>query len=155
MDLACGIGGNALFLAKEGLTVKAWDLSDLIVGKLNQHAKAESLALKASVVNVENDPPEPSSLDVLVVSHFLYRPHLKALEKALRPGGLLFYQTFTQERVAGTSGPKNPAFLLRPNELLNVFSSLRVLAYREDGLIGSLSEGVRNVAMLVAQRPQQ
>ncbi|WP_455219313.1 hypothetical protein, partial [Kaarinaea lacus] len=70
---------------------------------------------------------------------------------ALKPGGLLFYQTFTQEKVTDT-GPGNPKTLLKPNELLALFSSLRILVYREEALVGNVKQGFRNEALLVAQQ---
>jgi hypothetical protein len=71
--------------------------------------------------------------------------------RALSLGGLLYYQTFIDERVADT-GPRNPAYRLRRNELLSLFSGLRLLVYREEGLVGDLERGFRNEAMLVAMR---
>ena len=54
-------------------------------------------------------PPPPSSFDVIVVSHFLDRRLAPAIAWALRPGGLLFYQTFAREAVTD-QGPSNPEF---------------------------------------------
>jgi hypothetical protein len=75
-----------------------------------------------------------------------------ALAAALRPGGLLFYQTWTREAVTGR-GPANPAYRLEPGELLRAFAGLRVLAYREEGRVGDVARGVRDQAWLVAMRP--
>ncbi|MFU8833506.1 MAG: SAM-dependent methyltransferase, partial [Wenzhouxiangella sp.] len=66
-------------------------------------------------------------------------------------GGLLFYETFTREKV-DDAGPSNPDFLLAPNELLHLFSPLRLLAYREEGVVGDAGRGLRNVAYLVGRR---
>ncbi len=150
LDLACGQGGNALFLARRGLQTEAWDISEAAISRLS--ALASGLPLKAAVRDVEALPPAPASFDVIVVSHFLYRPLLASLAAALRPGGLIYYQTFTVERVPGSHGPRNPDYLLKPNELLDAFKRLRILAYREEGLAGDLARGVRNLAMLVARR---
>ncbi len=148
LDLACGRGGNALFLAERGLQVQAWDISEQAITDLQ--AITGDLPLTASVRDVIAAPPAPASFDVITVSHFLHRPLFAALAAALRPGGLLYYQTFTTERVAGASGPRNPDYLLKPNELLRAFCDLRVLDWREEGLVGDVSRGVRNIAMLVA-----
>jgi len=150
LDLACGRGGNALFLAQRGLQVEAWDISEQALFGLQ--AIVGDLPLTASVRDVIAAPPAPATFDVIVVSHFLHRPLFGALSAALRPGGLLYYQTFTDERVAGAAGPRNPDYLLRSNELLRAFCELRVLDWREEGLVGDVSRGVRNIAMLVAMR---
>ncbi len=151
LDVAAGLGGNAQLLAGLGLETEAWDISPVAVDKLNRHAHTRGLPLAASVRDVENAPPEKGIFDVIVVSYFLDRTLAPALREALRPGGLLFYETFTREKV-DDAGPSNPDFLLAPNELLHLFSPLRLLVYREEGLVGETSRGLRNVAYLVAVR---
>jgi len=152
LDLACGLGGNASFLAGRGLVTRAWDRSPVAIGKLRDHAEAHGLPLRAEVRDVESDPPDPDAFDVIVVSYFLDRALAPSLAAALRSGGLLFYQTWTREAV-DDRGPGNPEFRLAPNELLRLFPSLRVIAYREEGLFGNPAEGLRNEAWLVAARP--
>ena len=95
-------------------------------------------------------PPEADSFDVVVVSHFLERGLIQLLRQALRPQGLLFYQTFTQARVS-ERGPSNPEFRLRDNELLQLCNGMRILVYREEGLVGDLEQGFRDLALVVAQ----
>jgi tellurite methyltransferase len=151
LDLAAGLGGNAQLLAGLGLETEAWDISPVAVDKLNRHARTRGLPLAASVRDVENVPPGKGSFDVIAVSYFLDRTLAPALREALRPGGLLFYETFTREKV-DDAGPSNPDFLLAPNELLHLFSPLRLLVYREEGLVGETSRGLRNVAYLVGRR---
>jgi len=69
------------------------------------------------VRDVVSRPPEPESADVIVVSRFLQRSLCSKLCDALRPNGVLFYQTFT-------SGLSNPDYLLKENELPELFASL-------------------------------
>ena len=149
LDLACGQGGNALLLAKSGLDVIAWDLSPIVITQLQQTAKEQELNIKAQVRDVIKQPPEVNSVDVIVVSFFLDRSLCPALLKALRPGGLLFYQTYCQDKVS-QQGPNNPAFLLADNELLQLFPTLKVRVYREESLLGEQQQGWRNQALLVA-----
>ncbi len=151
LDLACGLGGNALLLAARGLETHAWDISPVAIDRLRQDAISRRLDVRTEVRDVAAEPPRPESFDVIVVSRFLERHLAPALVRALRPGGLIYYQTFTAERV-GDTGPKNPAYRLGPNELLSLFSSLRLLVYREEGLAGEVSKGLRGEAMLVAQQ---
>jgi len=151
LDLACGLGGNALLLAERGLQVQGWDFSAAAIVALDASARAASLPLTAIVRDVLAEPPAAASFDVIVVSHYLERSLAGALVAALRPGGLLFYQTFTRARV-DDSGPRNAAFRLADNELLQLFSALRLRVYREEGGVGDNAQGFRNEAMLVAQR---
>ncbi|MEJ2687913.1 MAG: class I SAM-dependent methyltransferase [Gammaproteobacteria bacterium] len=151
LDLACGRGGNALLLAAGGLQTWAWDWSAAAVEAVREAARGRGLALSAEVRDVVAEPPEPGRFDVVVVSRFLERGLFPAIAAALRPGGLLFYQTFIRERVDG-GGPSNPDFRLGDNELLRAFGALHVIAYREEGRLGDLSVGLRNEALLIAQR---
>jgi tellurite methyltransferase len=152
LDLACGLGANALFLAGRGLTVEAWDLSPVAIERLSREAGASGLQVTALVRDGVAQPPRPGSCDVVVVSHFLDRTLLPHLADALRPGGLLFYQTFSREAVS-RSGPSNPAYRLGDNELARAFSHLLLRFYREEGRLGDLEHGCRDLALLVAQKP--
>lgn len=151
LDLACGLGGNARLLAARGLETYAWDRSPVAIDRLQAHAAAQDLPIRARVRDVEAEPPEPDAFDVIVVAYFLERDLAPALELALRPGGLLFYQTWTRESV-DDRGPGNPLFRLAPNELLQLFPRLRVVSYREEGLFGDSAQGLRNEAWLIAAR---
>lgn len=151
LDLACGRGANALFLAERGLTVEAWDLADVAIDALSREAARRKLALHARVRDVERQPPELDRFDVIVVSHFFSRPLCPSLIAALRPGGLLFYQTWTRTRV-DDSGPRNPDFRLADNELLELFAPLRTRVYREEGRAGDAARGFRNQALYVGEK---
>jgi len=151
LDLACGLGGNALLLAERGLRTCAWDVSPVAIARLAKTAAERALPVVTDVRNVLRDPPEAGRFDVIVVAHFLERGLAPHLVSALRPGGLLYYQTFTRAKV-DDFGPGNPHYRLAPNELLSLFGALRLLAYREEGRVGDLSRGFRNEAMLVGQK---
>lgn len=151
LDLACGRGGNALTLARQGLDVHAWDYAPAAIEALQKQSEVEGQRLECMVRDVEQSPPEPNSFDVIVVSYFLAREIVPSLVAALRPDGLVFYETYILDRVS-EQGPENPSFRLRNNELLRLFSGLRVLSYTEHGSVGDPSRGLRNVARLVATR---
>jgi len=150
LDLASGMGGNALFLAEHGLRTTAWDLSPVGTAKLQALALEQSLVIDAQARDVLSNPPTANSFDVIVVSYFLDRQLFPAMLAALKPAGLLFYETFVRDKPLGV-GPSNPDYLLERNELLQCSEGLLVRAYREEGLIGDTSKGCRNIAMLVGQ----
>jgi tellurite methyltransferase len=149
LDLACGLGGNALLLAERGLVTYAWDISDVALYKLDKQACARGLQIQTRQHDVESGGFLQAGFDVIVVSRFLCRGVVPEIIAALKPGGLLFYQTYTTEKLA-EEGPRNPDYLLEPGELILLFSSLRPLYYREDGRTGDLSQGWRNEAALIA-----
>ena len=153
LDLACGRGANALWLAEHtGLEVHAWDFSAAGIARLDAAAGARGLQVAAEVRDVILLPPDPDSFDVVVVTHFLERSIVPALIAALRPGGLVLYQTFAREAVSDR-GPSTPEWRLARNELLALFAGLIVRAYREEGRLGDTSRGLRDLAYLVAERP--
>jgi len=151
LDLACGLGENALLLAEEGLLVSAWDLSPVAIERLGREAAARGLTVSAQVRDVRTHPPAVDGFDVIVVAHFLDRVLAPAIAASLRPGGLLFYQTYTCEAVT-EQGPTSPAYRLAPNELLRLFPGLLIRCYREEGRLGDLSRGVRDLALLVGEQ---
>ncbi len=106
LDLACGRGGNALLLARAGLAVDAWDLSAVAIVQLDAVAAREGLAVVTQVRDVVAEPPPAACYDAITVGYFLDRRIAPAIAQALRPGVLLFYQTFGPERV-GDRGPRN------------------------------------------------
>ena len=73
---------------------------------------------------------------------------IPALMQALKPGGLIFYQTFTRERVS-ERGPQRPAFRLAGQELLQLFRGLELVFYREEGLVGDVQRGFRDEVMYI------
>ena len=151
LDLACGRGGNAILLARQGLDVVAWDIADVPVAALQDAALEQRLSVQAVVRDVETSPPAPESFDVITVSYFLDRAIIPALVAALKPGGLIYYQTFTNERVSGR-GPQQAGYRLGEQELMQLFSGLQILVYREEGRVGDVQKGFRDEAMLVARK---
>lgn len=120
LDLACGRGGNAFYLAKRGLTVHAYDISSTAIDWMVKYQAGleESVQLLPEVRDVVASPPQPNTFDVIVVSRFLDRSLCTSLVAALKPNGVLFYQTFT-------AGLSNPDYLLLPNELPELFRGLQ------------------------------
>jgi 2-polyprenyl-3-methyl-5-hydroxy-6-metoxy-1,4-benzoquinol methylase len=151
LDLACGLGGNAILLAQQGLQVDAWDIADVPIAALQDAALKRQLSLQAEVRDVEADPPALETFDVIVVSYFLDRDIVPALIQALKPGGLIYYQTFSRQRVSDR-GPQRAEFRLADQELLQLFSGLQVLFYREEGCVGNVQQGFRDEAMFIGRK---
>ena len=166
LDLACGLGGNALRMAELGFASHAWDISDSAVHKVQEFAQERQLKLSIRQSDISQAEEQQKMIDegfdVIIVSRFLLREVIPTINLALKPGGLIFYQTFVQESIVQESIvnstddsaniPKNNHFRLEPNELLHLFSGLRLRYYREEGLQGDTQRGFRNEAMLVAQK---
>ncbi len=142
LEIACGLGGGALWLAARGLQTSAWDVSPVALERLAADAEARGLRIDTEARDVVASPPPPDSVDVLLVVRFLDRSLVPALRAAVRPGGLLLVQTFVGERIA--RGPRRPEWRLRAGELETMAGEFEVLV---------CSEGHDEEAMLVARRP--
>jgi SAM-dependent methyltransferase len=148
LDVACGSGRNALFLAAAGFRVRALDRDPEALARLTASATRLGLPVDAEAVDLERPGAElgDAACALIVVTHYLHRPLFPALRRALAPGGVLVYETFTVDQAA-QGRPSNPAFLLEHGELRRLLAPLEVLRER-DGLF----EG-RRVAGVVALRP--
>ena len=161
LDLACGLGGNALRMAELGFQSHAWDISDAAIQKVNEFAYERQLTLFSKQCDISEQCQQAEMLekgfDVIIISRFLLREIIPNVISALKPQGLIFYQTFIDDEplcVADTSvtGPQNNHFRLQCNELLELFSELTIRYYREESSLGNLDKGLRNEALLVAQK---
>ncbi len=131
LDLACGQGRHARFLAGLGYRVEAVDRDSAVLADL---AGVAGVATRCA--DLEGSPWSCGAdrFDGIVVTNYLHRPLMAALLDALRPGGVLIYETFAlgNEKLGR---PSNPEFLLHPGELLQwVGGRLSVLAF-EQGLV--------------------
>lgn len=151
LDLACGLGANAVFLSGQGLAVTAIDISSVAIKKLEQYSAEHKLQIKPQQIVIEPGTFIKNSFDVVVVSRFLDRSLSDAIIDSLKPGGLLFYQTYTQLKVS-SGGPNNPDFLLAENELLDLFSPLALVYYRENGKLGNVQTGLRNEVQFIGRK---
>jgi SAM-dependent methyltransferase len=147
LDVACGRGRHALWLAGRGLSVRAIDRDGDGVAVLRAEAQRRGLHISAEQHDLENGDAGlgVGTADVIVVVHYLHRPLFPALISALRPRGLLVYETFTHAQ-ALRGKPTNPAFLLAPGELMQLVRPLEVIASRE----GVFED--RDVASVVAKK---
>lgn len=147
LDVACGRGRHALWLAERGFTVRAIDRDGEAVATVRAEAQRRGLHIIAEQRDLENGDAGlgVETADVIVVVHYLHRPLFPALIRALRPRGLLIYETFTHAQ-ALRGKPTNPAFLLAPGELMQLVEPLGVIASRE----GVFED--RDVASVVAKK---
>ena len=151
LDLACGRGANAICLAENNLETSAWDISSSALEQLLNHAKENNLIINIKQRDITKNPPETESFDVIVVSRFLDRNLIPKIKNAIKHNGLIFYQTYIIDKV-DESGPSNPDYLLKHNELLSMFTNWKIIYYKEEGRIGDIKKGFRNQAMIIAQK---
>jgi SAM-dependent methyltransferase len=149
LDVACGRGRHALWLAERGFDVLAVDRNAVALAELKDEARARGLRVTAEQLDLEAGPVElgTNRFDVIVVIHYLHRTLFPHLVGALRPEGVLVYETFTTAQ-AGRGKPTNPDFLLEPGELRELVAPLEIVVERE----GDFDE--RFVASVIARKPR-
>ena len=139
LDVACGRGRHALFLAAAGSMVRALDRDADRVERLNALARRLRLPLDAEVADLENGGADlgDGEWELILVFNYLHRPLFPALVRALRPGGILLYETFTTEQGERHGRPSKPEHLLDPGELPRLVAPLEVVREREGEFDGA------------------
>jgi SAM-dependent methyltransferase len=139
LDLAGGAGRHAIWLAKQGWDVTLIDISETGVAEARQNAGPlashmhfvvdDLTRFKASQTQIGGRPD--ARFEVVMAFFYLQRNIFPEMVKAMRPGGMLVYKTYTAAQAKPAGDPRNPAHLLEPGELLQLARELRVLHYRE------------------------
>jgi 2-polyprenyl-3-methyl-5-hydroxy-6-metoxy-1,4-benzoquinol methylase len=133
LDVACGNGRNSLWLAAREFAVRAVDRDAAAIAALAATARTYRLRISAEQVDLETGAgmaSPGSAYDVVLVVNYLHRPLFADLIAAVRPGGVLVYETFTAAQ-AQRGKPTNPAFLLEPGELRQLVEPLEIVVERE------------------------
>jgi SAM-dependent methyltransferase len=131
--------------------VDAVDISDFAIERLRAAAAERDLPIAPKVMDLEKGPLPAAAYEVVVNVNYLQRDLFDSLARALRPGGLLVFETVAQAHLDEFGREFNPAYVLARNELLRAFPDLFVVHYREG--VAKRGGGRRGVASLVAQRP--
>lgn len=159
LDVACGSGRHALYLAGHGFDVEAIDRDAESLASLAATAKQRHLQnLRVKQVDLErttDERPEfpANTYDAVVVCFYLHRPLFPWLIEALKPNGVLLYETFTIDNYFRYRHPRRWEFCLAHNELLRLTSALRVLSYDEGEHEAGQGREPAFTAQLIAQKP--
>lgn len=156
--LAMGEGRNAVYLAQNGFDVTGVDISDVAIKKCQQLAAEKHTTVTTVAADLSTYEMGEAQYD-LITNFYYYDPAIfPRIIKALKPRGLFIFEHFSTAhltyRAQSRFGPRNPKYLVKPNELLTHFSALRVLYY-EDTVV-ELDEGMHKgkaaVIRFIAQK---
>ncbi|UCH08390.1 MAG: methyltransferase domain-containing protein [Deltaproteobacteria bacterium] len=146
-DVAMGKGLNAVFLAKMGYEVEGVDISAEAVSDALEEARKAEVTIRAEVADLEGEYViKKGAYDVIICFRYLQRSLIPQIKNGLRKGGMVVYETFTIDQ-ARFGRPKNPDYLLKHNELLDMFRDFRCLLYQE-----GILENRRAVARIIAEK---
>jgi dihydroneopterin aldolase len=158
LDVASGSGRHALFLASLGYQVEAVDRDEQALAQLSAGARVRRLAgIGSRLLDLEPPPQELNlgheAYDAILVFFYLNRPLFPYLIDALKPGGVLLYETFTVDNHVQHRHPKRREFCLAHSELLSLIAGLRILHYDEGLHEGTNGLDSAYTAQLTAQKP--
>jgi len=135
LDLACGTGRDAVYLALAGWEVTAIDvLPDALARARDLEARyaPDARSVRWLCADLERDRiPVPGPFDLVTCFRFLHRPLLADIARFLRPGGHVLVETFTAAHHERYGRPRRESFVLRPGELPRLIGGLRVQHYSE------------------------
>jgi tellurite methyltransferase len=148
LDVACGFGGNALYLASLGYQVDAVDVSGEGLARARAEALRRGLPVRFVQADLNHWWVPPGRYDAITVFFFLNRALMPQLAAGLRPGGLLFQANRNQHFLAVRPG-FDPGYLLEPGELSRLArkAGLEIL-YQADGI-----PDAEHTSLIIARRP--
>jgi len=149
LDVACGKGRNALFLAERGFDVMAIDISPAALSEGRQRADEKNLKISWERGDLEEAQLPQARFDLIINFNYLQRSLIRQIKTALKIGGHVIFETYLIDQQT-IGHPKNPDYLLAHNELLNHFRGFRVLYYREGKFVDGSEPSFR--AGLLAQK---
>ncbi|NPA90814.1 MAG: class I SAM-dependent methyltransferase [Chloroflexi bacterium] len=155
LDVACGMGRDTLFLARQGLHVHGLDFSAQALHRARERVWLTGLESRVQFILADATQfafPR-AYYDVVVVFSYWEPRILSDLKATLKPGGLLIYETFNiwWKRRRPHIQDK---FLVQPGEMLDWLKDWHVLAYRELGSDHFQGEIFRPVSSIVARKPR-
>jgi len=162
LDLACGEGRNAVWLAERGWWARGVDFSDVALAKAAELAVSRGVEVDWVIADVLEYDPEPGAHDLVAIL-YLQLPHdelVRAVHSAagaVARGGTLFVLGHDSANLTdGYGGPKDPAVLYTPASLLPVLGELvveRAETVERRVMLGGEREVVALDALVVARRP--
>ena len=148
LDVACGLGQNAMWLAARGHRVLGVDGSAFGLRRAAEAARRAALPVRWLCADLDFYTPAANAFDLILVVRFLNRALIPRLLRALRPGGVIFYRTFNVNR--SREGDRFPSdYLLGRGELRRLLAGLEVLAGNDAEDITDLS------SWLLARKPER
>ena len=134
LDLACGLGGNSMFLAEHHYDVHALDISDIAINYLNEQAAKEKLSIhtmQCDLTNLDSLNLIKEIYDLAVITYYLDRSIFPYVKTLIKKNGYVFMETFYLS-MEDQNGQISSQYKLQPQELLREFTDWRILYYEEN-----------------------
>jgi len=134
LDVACGAGRNALFLAERGYAVTGVDISREALSRARRSARTRGLDVEWIEHDLDVGPGVEGPFDVIVLIRYVHLALLERLCRELAPGGCLVVEEHLATERDDVAGPRNPAFRVAPGALRRAGRSLHVIDSFEGGV---------------------
>lgn len=161
LAIAEGEGRNAVYLAKNGHCVTAWDYAPSGIKKMLALAKEMNVTIQTELQDLEYADWEKNKWDhiINIFGHFLpplREKTLKGIKQAVKPGGFFLTEVYSIHQLGyKTGGPRDIELLYRPEELLQTFADWKILHFYMGEAVrheGELHNGKCHVIQLFAQK---
>jgi SAM-dependent methyltransferase len=152
LDIACGAGRHALYLAARGWRVVAVDASRVGIELTRERARRRGVEVETHVADLERGefPVEREAYDLICVFYYLQRDLFAQIRAGVRAGGAVVAAIHLMD-VDAEVQTMNPAFLLQPSELRAEFSGWQIEHYHETQLTDDdAGEHQRRTAEIIA-----
>ena len=135
LDVACGLGRNSRFLARQKYEVTGLDISDVAIEKARELAVQENLEITYAVHDLDDGIATGKRYDLITVIRFVDRQLMQEIHKFLRPGGMVAVEVhMVLQHDRPLTGPSSQKFRVQPGELELLLSELTAVRVFE-GLI--------------------
>lgn len=134
LDIACGLGGNSIYLAEHSFMVDAFDLSDAAISFLKEEGKKRQLPINPRVIDLtrlQGDELPQEAYDLVVQTYYLDRGIFPAVKEAVKAGGYFFMETYFLNPKDGGCHVSDK-YKLKPQELLRQFQNWKILYFEEN-----------------------
>lgn len=155
-----GEGRNAVYAAKKGWKVNAFDFSEVAREKALKFAVANEVSIEFDLLKIEDyEPIKMYHTIALIFVHLEKEVRKKfhtAICNSLQPSGYLIIEAYSKKQLSlGTGGPKNVELLYDMATLMNDFNDLKILQIAQTEITlneGSFHNGPSSVIRMVAQK---
>lgn len=148
LDAAAGVALHGMFLAERGLHVIALDISEVGLQLAKQEAEKRKVWLETAVIDLSHLWLPPNTFDVIVNFRFLQRTTFPLYQRALRPGGLLIFETFVKPETP----EDHPHYFLEHGELCAAFAGMEIIHSETKNIIGTLSHRLKKTEQFIARK---
>lgn len=137
LEIACGTGENAVFLAKAGFKVDAIDISDVAIQRAKALAEGKGVRVNFICADLDDFELEEDAYTLVINFYYLNRRLVPNIKKALKAKGLVIFETYNMNHLS-LRHDFNPDYLLQDGELLRFFGDFEVIKYEENFNISTL-----------------